>query len=41
MLDGKEFGMPGYVRLNFGCSRDVLEQALQRMITAVDKYVHK
>ena len=29
--DGRDFGWPGYVRLNFGCARGLLEEALQRM----------
>ncbi|SMF95555.1 cystathione beta-lyase [Methylomagnum ishizawai] len=31
LSDGRDFGWPGYVRLNFGCSRALLEQALRRM----------
>lgn len=35
--DGMDFGKPGkgFVRLNFGCSRDVLTEALERMVRAV------
>jgi cystathionine beta-lyase len=33
--DGKDFGAPGFVRLNFGCRRALLEQALDRMATAL------
>ena len=29
--NGKVFGMPGYVRLNFGCPRSVLEAGLAKM----------
>jgi len=35
LSNGKDFGMDGYVRLNFGCTRHLLEEALQRMNTAV------
>lgn len=31
LSDGRDFGFPGYVRLNFGCRRALLEQALQRL----------
>lgn len=31
LSDGVPFGAPGFVRLNFGCSRSLLEQALERM----------
>ncbi|WP_035057511.1 MalY/PatB family protein [Andreprevotia chitinilytica] len=31
LSDGRDFGLPGYVRLNFGCPRVLLEKALQRM----------
>jgi cystathionine beta-lyase len=31
LSDGADFGAPGFVRLNFGCSRLLLEEALQRM----------
>ncbi|TLN07766.1 hypothetical protein FDZ74_12525, partial [bacterium] len=42
--DGKAFGPGGeaFVRLNFGCPRSMLEEALQRMKTALalaEKYV--
>ncbi|HSH71229.1 MAG TPA: hypothetical protein VK997_15005, partial [Deferrisomatales bacterium] len=37
LSDGKEFGAPGFVRLNFGCPRSLLEQALDRMTRAVGK----
>lgn len=29
--DGRNFNTPGFVRLNFGCSREMLNQALDRM----------
>lgn len=35
LSDGSDFGAPGFVRLNFGCSRVLLREALQRMATAV------
>lgn len=31
LSDGREFGAPGFVRLNFGCPRKVLQDALERM----------
>jgi cystathionine beta-lyase len=31
LSDGREFGFPGYLRLNFGCRRAVLEEALDRL----------
>jgi cystathionine beta-lyase len=31
LSDGRDFGFPGYVRLNFGCPRGLLEEALRRM----------
>jgi cystathionine beta-lyase len=31
LSDGDAFGAPGFVRLNFGCRRELLEEALQRM----------
>ncbi len=35
LYDGRVFGTEGYVRLNFGCPRSLLEQALDRMRHAV------
>jgi len=35
LSDGAEFGLPGFVRLNFGCSRALLGKALQRMQRAL------
>ncbi|MCB2167015.1 MAG: PatB family C-S lyase [Deltaproteobacteria bacterium] len=35
LSDGKDFGAEGYVRLNFGCRRALLEEALARMRQAV------
>ncbi|AQT68929.1 Cystathionine beta-lyase PatB [Anaerohalosphaera lusitana] len=37
LLDGKEFGAEGFVRLNFGCPRRTLMQGLTRMQTAVSR----
>lgn len=31
---GADFGLPGWVRLNFGCPRTTLDAALQRMVKA-------
>jgi cystathionine beta-lyase len=35
LSDGSPFGAPGFVRLNFGCPRSLLEEAVQRMRIAV------
>lgn len=35
LADGADYGWPGFVRLNFGCDRTVLEQALARMARAI------
>ena len=35
LSDGTPFGAPGFLRLNFGCPRAVLAQALSRMTTAM------
>lgn len=35
LSDGSDFGAPGYVRLNFGCRRELLREALGRMETAL------
>ncbi|MCE5254362.1 MAG: PatB family C-S lyase [Actinomycetia bacterium] len=37
LSDGSEFGAPGFVRLNFGCSRSLLTKALTRMRTALSR----
>jgi cystathionine beta-lyase len=37
LQDGADFGGPGFVRLNFGCPRSILEEALGRMKVALDK----
>ncbi len=33
---GSDFGLPGYVRLNFGCRRELLREALRRMRAALE-----
>jgi cystathionine beta-lyase len=38
LQDGIEFDGPGFVRLNFGCQRPLLQEALDRMKSAMDKY---
>jgi cysteine-S-conjugate beta-lyase len=35
LSDGGDFGAPGFVRLNFGCARSLLIEALQRMERAL------
>jgi cystathionine beta-lyase len=35
LSDGADFGSPGFLRLNLGCTRALLEQALDRMEQAV------
>jgi len=35
LSDGADFDAPGFVRLNFGCSRSLLRTALKRMRTAI------
>lgn len=37
LSDGYDFGAPGFLRLNLGCSRSLLEQALDRMERACGK----
>ncbi|MER2540345.1 MAG: PatB family C-S lyase [Azonexus sp.] len=34
LSDGTDFGAPGWLRLNFGCTRQTLDQALSRFSTA-------
>ncbi len=34
LSDGADFGAPGFVRLNFGCRRSLLEEALMRVVRA-------
>jgi len=38
LSDGAEFDGPGFVRLNFGCRRALLSQALERMKEAVEQH---
>ena len=35
LSDGADFGAPGFVRLNFGCSGALLDEALRRMARAM------
>jgi len=37
LSDGASFGLPGFVRLNFGCPRPLLQKALLRMRIALQK----
>ena len=37
LSDGKDFGAEGWLRLNFGCRRALLEEALGRMQQAIEK----
>ena len=37
LSDGKSFGLEGYVRLNFGCPRPLLEEALDRMLKVTNR----
>ena len=37
LSDGCFFGAPGWLRLNFGCPRATLDEALQRMLQAVSR----
>jgi cystathionine beta-lyase len=39
LQDGIEFDGPGFVRLNFGCQRPLLEEALKRMSTAIEQHI--
>jgi cystathionine beta-lyase len=36
LSDGRAFGRPGWVRLNFGCPRSTLRDALWRIRRAVE-----
>lgn len=38
LQDGIEFDGPGFLRLNFGCSRSLLQKALQRMAMALEDH---
>jgi cystathionine beta-lyase len=35
LFHGKHFGSPGFLRLNFGCPRSILSEALLKMRRAV------
>ncbi|UCD66278.1 MAG: hypothetical protein JSW69_01215, partial [Deltaproteobacteria bacterium] len=35
LSEGSEFGSPGFVRLNFGCRRSLLQEALKRIKRAI------
>jgi len=37
LQDGREFDGPGFVRLNFGCRRTLLQEALRRMTVALER----
>ena len=37
LSDGSDFGAPGWLRLNFGCTRATLDEALARFKTACEK----
>jgi cystathionine beta-lyase len=37
LQDGREFDGPGFVRLNFGCPRALLEEGLRRMTAALER----
>ena len=41
LSDGRDFDAPGYLRLNLGCSRKLLTEALSRMGTACEKLSSK
>jgi len=37
LYDGADFGAPGFLRLNFGCPRSLLDEALRRMTKAMNE----
>lgn len=41
LSDGRDFGAPSFVRLNFGCPRSRLEEAVRRMRVGIDKHLNK
>jgi cystathionine beta-lyase len=41
LQDGIEFDGPGFVRLNFGCQRPLLEEALNRMASGIQHHLNK
>ena len=38
LQDGIEFGTRGFVRLNFGCQRPLLKEALDRMTSVMQQH---
>lgn len=38
---GEEFGGPGFLRLNFGCPRSILDQAIDRLAKAAEEFAAK
>ena len=36
LSDGRDFGAPGFMRLNFGCTRRILDAGMERMKQAID-----
>jgi cystathionine beta-lyase len=41
LQDGREFDGPGFLRLNFGCRRALLQKALERMAAALERAGHR
>jgi cystathionine beta-lyase len=41
LSDGRDFDGPGFVRLNFGCPRSLIQKALQRMRSALERHLQK
>ncbi len=41
LSDGRDFGTPGFARLNFGCHRNLLEKAMQRIAGAIGGLGHR
>ena len=39
LSNGTDFGLPGWVRLNFGCPRAILDAALERIHNSVKRCV--
>ena len=37
LSDGKDFGAPGFLRLNLGCTYQLLSEGLDRMKSALDR----
>jgi len=37
LSEGSDFGFPGFIRLNFGCQRSLLQEALQRIKRALNE----